>query len=195
MSRYLSIILIGATSLLACSSDSQPAPECSASADCLERAWSESCDGDWQCASGRCQAACRLPECAAAQDCEEGQWIPNCAGHWDCLHSECRHACDTVVCRQAADCVLLDWSKSCEGYWECGEDASCRAVCHGISCNEQIPFHPPTLDPQGGLLPWIPYHQLVETVLGWVRQCPTGAVTGLPWYLQYPSFRYQNMCP
>ena len=123
------------------------------------------------------------------------QWIPNCDGHWDCLHSECRPACDTVVCRQAADCVLLAWPKSCEGYWECGEDGSCRAVCHGLSCNEQIPFHPPTLDPQGGLLPWIPYHQLVETVLGWIRQCPTSAVTGLPWYLQYPSFRYQNMCP
>jgi hypothetical protein len=195
MLRYLSIILIGTTSLLACSSDSQPAPECSASADCLARAWSESCDGDWQCASGRCLATCRVAECAAAQDCEQRQWIPNCGGHWDCVHSECRPICDTVVCRQAADCVLLGWSESCEGYWECGEGGSCRAVCHGFSCNEQIPFHPPTLDSQGGLLPWIPYHQLVETVLGWIRQCPTGAVTGLPWYLQYPSFRYQNMCP
>ena len=61
--------------------------------------------------------------------------------------------------------------------------------------HEEIPFHPVKLDEQGKLLPWTDYDRVIRLALGFIERCPADAATGLPWYMQYCDFHYQDMQP
>jgi len=170
-------------------------PECEFEVDCLSGLWPLSCDGDWACSSGACSAVCREAECASAADCEPRPRKKACAGLWECKSGLCSEVCDSVACAAAADCVVLTWPLQCEGHWECGEGGACAAGCDDMACDEDFPFRPPSTDVGGKLLPWAPYDAVMRSAMEFIRNCPADATTGLPWYMQYPSFRYQNMSP
>lgn len=107
----------------------------------------------------------------------------------------CIPTCDSVTCGDAADCSAKVFPFDCDGYWECTL-GTCIPLCDlTFLCDEQIPNHPPVLDVDGKLLAWTEYDDLLRRVMGFIADCPTDRYTGLPWYMQYADFRYQNMSP
>ncbi|MBI5525399.1 MAG: hypothetical protein HY897_03625 [Deltaproteobacteria bacterium] len=169
--------------------------DCVHEVHCLSRPWPLACAGDWTCSDGACTAVCREAECAAAADCDSKPKKKACTGHWECLSGGCLEVCDSVACADAADCVVLPWPLECEGHWECGDGSACSAGCDDMSCDEDFPFRAPRTDASGKLLPWAPYDVVLRSAMEFIRACPADRTTGLPWYMQYPSFRYQNMSP
>jgi len=98
--------------------------ECNSVADCVLRAWPETCQGRWACSLGRCRAECDPTGCGNDTcDAAEGETVDSCEA--DCLEG----------CSQVSECLDRPWTLPCEGVWTCVAEV-CAGACDYHQCGD-----------------------------------------------------------
>ena len=97
---------------------------CNTDAECLDWAWTEACEGRFECTRFHCAQLCDDPLCGNGTcDTIRGEGISTCPT--DCV----------VACTTATDCNTLAWPLPCNGYYTCETD-TCGYVCDYSRCGD-----------------------------------------------------------
>ncbi|MCP4196413.1 MAG: PKD domain-containing protein [Proteobacteria bacterium] len=100
---------------------------CQMPGDCIDRNWTQICQGNWTCSIGVCNQSCISVHCG------NGVCEPDVGENGQACVSDCLDG----PCQEIYDCFGYAWNGDgdCPGHWSCqGASGACESVCDAVGC-------------------------------------------------------------